>query len=127
MENKGLTEIIIQGKKLLKMATSTFTRSRTELTDICEGLIKLPNKNDSIKLKDTNPYFASIETRSTLSPIVILIIGFHHKEGSIIERAYPETNMEILKTSEYTEFSKQLCFIAIPDAAHDLDVYYQLS
>ena len=119
-----------KGKALIEKAKPSFMKSTGELTYICEGLIQVPSEADSIKLKESNPYFSASsikpETSSestTLPSVIIVVVGFHHKKGSIIEYAYPESMQEkLLKSTVYEELSKKICFVAIPDAVHALEV-----
>jgi len=52
--------------------------------------------------------------------IYIVVVGFHHKKGSIIEHIIPKQSSGMF--SPGSEFEKSIAFSAIPDAAHISDV-----
>ena len=120
MNGKFFKNLMSKGKSLIP----SFSKPPIEINDICEGLMKFPNKSDSMKLKDINPYFAPvrIEESQNFPSVILLVVGFHHKKGSIIEYAYPESVKTALQTTEYEELSRKICFVAIPDAIHTLEV-----
>eukprot|EP00826_Nyctotherus_ovalis_P008743 TRINITY_DN1226_c1_g1_i1.p1 TRINITY_DN1226_c1_g1~~TRINITY_DN1226_c1_g1_i1.p1 ORF type:complete len:153 (+),score=16.26 TRINITY_DN1226_c1_g1_i1:67-525(+) len=127
MDTKLIDKIVAKGKLLLKRAASSPPKSHSELIDICEGLTKTPNHEDSLKLLEDNPYFAPSLLQSDLPPLLILTVGFHNKEGTIIEGAYPESCALLLQSPEYEGFGRKVCFAVIPDCAHELEVVWCVS
>jgi len=120
MDGNFLKNLMNKGKSFIPF----FMKPPPEVHEICEGLMTFPNKKDSAKLKDINPYFSplQIKEQEELPSVILMIIGFHHKKGSIIEYVYPESLQESFKSSKYEEFTKKACFNGIPDAVHTLEV-----
>jgi len=134
--SKGFFKSLMDKSKfLIEKAKPSFMKT-TEISDICEGLIQVSNQTDTIKLKESNPYFNSNLSKSNGKPFIsteaitelpsaiIIVVGFHHKKGSIIEYAYPESAQSLLLSPEYEELSRKITFVSIPDACHALEVFF---
>ncbi len=122
--NKGgfFKNLMDKGKALIAKAKPAFMKSGGDLADLCDGFVKLPSQTDSAKLRDANPYFRPAASSDSLPSVIIVVVGFHHKKGSIIEYAYPEEAQTMLQKPPCEDFGKKICFVAIPDAVHTLEV-----
>jgi len=124
MDKKLIEKIISKGKLLFETKSPAFTESSPTLIDVCEGLVKAADQDDSVKLKESNPYFNSDIECNDIPAVIVLVIGFDNKKGSIIESTYPKQYKLLLQSPEYESFGKKICFAAIPDSVHKLEVIY---
>ena len=121
--SKGfLKNLMDKGKALIEKAKPSFMKGPSDIGEICDGLIQVSNQTDSLKLKEANPYFKSKSSPSSLPDVIIAVVGFHHKKGSIIEYTDPEDTQAILQKPPYDDLGKKICSVAIPDAVHTLEV-----
>ena len=116
-----LSGFLNKGKALYDNVKHSILKPPKELSEMCEALIKTSNKADTKKLNDTNPYFKSNKDQFSA---ILIVVGFDHKKGAIIEYAYPEKEEKWLQLAECEEFVKSICFVVIPDAIHTLDVMF---
>jgi len=114
-----LNKILTGGASLLKKAAFFATKSK-DFTDFCEAFFYISPPEDTAP----NPYFPQKQS-DLFGELILLVIGFDHKKGSIIEYIYPEKlNSEIMPGNENSEFFNKICFSSIPDAAHILEDDY---
>eukprot|EP00826_Nyctotherus_ovalis_P009279 TRINITY_DN12443_c0_g1_i1.p1 TRINITY_DN12443_c0_g1~~TRINITY_DN12443_c0_g1_i1.p1 ORF type:complete len:168 (+),score=29.40 TRINITY_DN12443_c0_g1_i1:84-587(+) len=123
MASYFLSGIINKGKAFLENVKPSFLKSSKEIEEVCEGLMKTSNQMDTKKLNDANPYFKRLSSKE-LPKAVLMVVGFHHKKGAVIEYVYPEEEKVWLQSPEYEDFTQKICFVAIPDAIHTLDVTF---
>ncbi len=124
--NRGFFKNLVdRGKALIEKAKPSFMRGTNDLADLSDGFVKLPSQADTSKLRETNPYFRiTPSTGPELPPLTIVVVGFHHKKGSIIEYTFPEEMQAALSQPPYEDLGKKVCFVAIPDAVHTLEVRF---
>ena len=126
MNAQFFTNLLNKGKALIENVKPSFMKSSKEISEICEGLINIPNQSDTKKINNENAYFSPCITPEFFSTILI-VVGFNHKKGAVIEYTYPEEEKKHLQNIKYEQFVKNICFMSIPDAAHTLDVIHYLS
>ena len=125
--SKGFfARIADKGSAWMEAAKAAIGKGSGDVVEVCEGLAKRPDEKDTLKLREHNPYFRTKTGKSLLPDTMIVVVGFDHKKGSIIEYAYPEEACGRLQQRENEELMKKICFAAIPDAAHTLEVGSEL-
>ncbi len=111
------------GMLLLELATPVFESLSQDYAVLCDGLRIHQSHAEYQQLAKENPYLYRDFSKSPLPELFLAVVDFDDKLGSVVEYVYPEYCLAFLKKPLHAAFVQQLCFAAIPDAAHTLEAF----